>query len=715
MKQGSTATAPGGRSGSLVLRWLGSRPASAGGKRQRWRRLVLGFAGLATCALLALLLAASRVPELEIAPADLSVEVLDREGQPLRLYTNSQDNWALPVDSSRVDPRFLRELLAYEDKRFWEHHGVDPLATLRAALQWLWHGEVISGASTLTMQTIRLLQPKPRTLRNKFIEMVQALRLERRMSKRRILDLYLTLAPYGGNLQGLRAASRFYFDKEPDHLMPSERALLIALPQSPAARRPDRYPERAARARRHVLKRMLSYGLIEAEDLDLASSQPIPGVRRTASLLAPHLADRLRLADPSQRQIRTTIHGSFQRQLEQLAAALQRQLEPGVTLAILVIDHTRFEVVAYLGSGGFLEGGGQLDLITAVRSPGSTLKPFIYGLGFEAGQMHPETRVLDRPRWIGDYGPRNFDSRYRGEVSIREALWKSLNTPAVQALQRIGPGRFHSRLAEVGVTLRLPPESAPGLPMALGGVGITLEELTRLYAAQASEGEMGRLRLRDEDPPGSLGRLLDPTASWYLDDILREAEPPAGFPPGRGIRFKTGTSYGYRDAWALGYAGNYTVGVWTGRPDGGYHGEVTGLEGAAPLLFRVFELLPTQPRPRPRAAGVQQLTHAQLPPALQWLGERPDDDGGRRPRIRFPLDGSLTVLDARQSDRALPLMVEGGRPPYSWLVDGEPLISGLYRSQTPWQPRGIGEARITVLDAGGAADSISVWVENGDP
>lgn len=654
-------------------------------------------------------LGASQVPELSVWKPEASRALYDRDGQLLRLYTNSDGNWNLPADSRRIDPNFISELLAYEDHRFYQHAGVDPLATLRAAGQFLINGRVISGASTITMQTIRLLHPKSRTLKNKLIEMVQALRLERDWSKKQILDLYLTLAPYGGNLQGLRAATRFYFDKEPNRLTPSERSLLIALPQSPAARRPDKHPERAKHARLHVLSRMRDYQMLAQEDLELADQQPIPHTRRKAPMTAAHLGDRLKHALPQQSVLRSRLDGTLQKQLEEMALVWQQQQEEGVTLAAMVVNHRQSEVLGYVGSGDYLTAG-QLDLVTAVRSPGSTLKPFVYGLGFELGLIHPQTRVLDRPRWIGVYGPRNFDTRYHGEVSIHDALLRSLNTPAVLALKKVGAQRLYRRLVQFGVTPRLPIASTPGLPLALGGAGVTLEELTRLYAALASGGRLTSLAYSEDHSSQASGRLLDGLASWYLDDILRQAKAPDGYPDGMGIRFKTGTSYGFRDAWAIGYAGDYTAGIWVGRPDGGYHGEVTGLSGAAPILFRVFDLLGVRGSRQSPPADALLVNQRQLPPALRWLGEGVERLAKGNPSIRFPLEGSEALIAEEGNDNRLPLMVVGGQPPYSWLVDGLPVASEVYQGHTDWSPTGMGHSRITVIDTAGATDSVTVWV-----
>ena len=426
--------------------------------------------------------------------ADLSVLVEDKDGQVLRAFTAKDGSWRLPVRLAEVDPRLTRMLLAYEDKRFESHPGVDLLALVRALGQLAAAGHVVSGASTLTMQTARLLEPRPRNLGTKLIEMARAFQLEARFSKDQILAMYLTLAPYGGNLSGIRAASRFYFGKEPAALGDAEAALLVALPQSPERFRPDRAPAAAKAARARVLARLTATGVLAAEAAAEAGEAPLPSERRAATFDAPHLAERLAAAVPGASEVRTLIDGDLQRRLQALAARRRVGLEAGATLAILVVENATRAVRAYVGAADYFdaESRSQNDMVRAVRSPGATLKPFVYGLAFDDLLIHPETIVTDRPMRFGDYAPQNFDHRFRGELTAREALQLSLNLPAVALLDRVGPLRFADLLRAVGTPLRLPePNRVPGLPIVLGGAGTSLEDLVALYAGLATAAACG--------------------------------------------------------------------------------------------------------------------------------------------------------------------------------------------------------------------------------
>ncbi|WP_051305671.1 penicillin-binding protein 1C [Desulfogranum mediterraneum] len=695
---------------------------------------------LAAVALLALLLAGSAwLLELSLPsplPGELawSTRVVDRQGRVLRLFSVDDGLWRLPADLESIDPRLIRWLLACEDKRFWSHPGVDPLAVARAALQWLKSGRVVSGASTITMQTVRLLKPRPRTLASKLIEMVQALRLERSLGKEEILELYLSLAPYGGNIQGIEAAAYFYFKTSAAHCTPSQAALLISLPQSPESRRPDRHPREASQARAAVLARLKRAGLLSEEELSLARVQPVPRQRYPAPFAAPQLSQRLHRQQPGVRTITTTLDYPLQLRAEAMAAQLQQGLAPGTTLALLVVENRSRELLVHVGSADFQHC--QLDLSRAVRSPGSTLKPFIYGLAFEQGLLHPESRILDRPQRFNGYGPTNFDGSHHGWIPVRQALQQSLNIPAVQVLARVGPQRLLSRLASL--ELKLFHRGAPGLSLALGGVGSTLHDLVALYCGLANQGHYQPLRIQPLEAKHrgvgqGAGALLSPLAAWYLDQILREMPLSA---PERGawgrrsrLRYKTGTSYGFRDAWAIGYDREYTVGVWLGRPDGGYGQGLSGANSAVPVLRQVFAALPVSrlhPQEAAPPTGALLLGHAELPPALQWFGrERPGSDRPEPPRISFPVDGSrLIPLPGQGGPGRLSLKARGGTPPYHWLVNGRPLPhagGGSGGSQSSpenrsvprisYLPQGPGRVRITLIDARGRRDSVAVWLE----
>jgi penicillin-binding protein 1C len=633
-----------------------------------------------------------------------STQAVDRQGRLLRLFTTTDGFWRLPAHLDRIDPQFIRLLLACEDKRFWSHYGVDLLALSRALLQLIEHGRIISGASTITMQTVRLLHPRPRTLRSKVIEMAQALRLERHLSKRQILATYLTLAPYGGNLEGLEAACRFYFHKDATRLTPSEAALLISLPQSPERRRPDRHPKQAEAARNRVLARLLEHGQLSAEQAQLARKQPVPQHRQPAPFLAPQLTGRLHGLYPQQELLHTTLALPLQEKMEGLAAQAQQRFNSRKqTLALLVLENQSRQVLAHIGSGGWRISN--LDLTKARRSPGSALKPFIYGLAFEQGILHPETLILDQPKRFGSYGPDNFDRRHHGWIPAREALRRSLNLPAVQVLERIGPQRLLARFAKLGIIMgsRLQTEQ-PGLSIALGGTATTLRDLTALYAALADQGRYRPLTFNPAARPGPVLRLLAPAAAWQIDRILGAMSQSNGR-----IRYKTGTSYGFRDAWAVGYTKQHTVGVWVGRPDGGYGKRQTGAELAVPILLQVFAALPQQPEEPERVpAGVRRLAHSQLPPHLQYFSQSLRPGQPSRPHIYFPVNGSTVQLG---SQPRLALKAHGGAPPFHWLINGQPLSAEQQTARASCTAPGAGLTEIVLVDSSGQQDKISIWIE----
>src|SRR5215207_5286296 len=504
----------------------------------------------------------------------VSALVLARDGSILRGFLTPDGKWRLPVAAAEIDPLYRRMLIAGEDRRFAAHPGVDPLAGLRALGLLAWHGHVVSGASTLTMQAVRLLERRPRTLAAKLAEMAEAVGLERRLGKDDIRGLYLTLAPFGGNLEGVRAASLAYFGKEPGHLSPGEAALLVALPRSPERLRPDRHPEAARAARNAVLARMRADGVISDATFAEAREEPVPRTRLALPFHAPHLAKQLRMADPRAPILRTPIDPVLQRRVETLLRREAGALDPQATLAALVIDNRTRQVAAYVGNADFASAArrGTLDMAQAVRSPGSALKPFIYAMAFDRLLVHPQTLVDDRPRHFGDYAPSDFDGIFRGEVSAAEALQYSLNVPAVAVLDRLGARRFTGALAAAGIWLHLPAsaDAEPGLAVALGGAGITLLDLANLYVALSHGGEVAAPHRSADKPVGRETAIFGPAAAWYVNDILASAPPPPGMPPqpvrrGRQLAFKTGTSYGFRDAWAVGYDRQVTVAVWAGR------------------------------------------------------------------------------------------------------------------------------------------------------
>jgi len=680
------------------------------------------FALLVTAATATLLAYAATLPPLDFAAAsERSTVVLDREGRLLRPFLTQDGRWKLPVTHADVDPRYLAMLKAYEDRRFDHHAGIDLAATARAAWQALTNGRIVSGGSTLSMQVARLLEPREeRSLSAKLRQAVRAIELERRFAKSRILDLYLTLAPFGGNLEGVRAASFAYFGKEPKRLSTAEAALLVALPQAPEQRRPDRFAAAAERARERVLARAADAGIVTPAEIAAAREEPVPTARKPFPNLAPHVAEQVVAQAPAEPVHKLTLDARLQANLENLARERVVTLPPQVSTAILVVDNETGAIRASVGGVDYFasERAGSLDLTRALRSPGSALKPFIYALAFDNGIAHPETMLEDRPARYGIYVPENFDMTFQGMVSARKALQLSLNVPAVELLSAVGPQRFLSRLRDAGVMIAMPKEGgAPGLAVGLGGLGITLSDLTRLYVGLARGGEMTELAVKASPAAGAaLLRLVDPVAAWYVADTLLGAAPPLNAAPGR-IAYKTGTSYGYRDAWAVGFDRKHTIGVWVGRADNGAVPGLVGRTVAAPILFDAFARLGHDPRPFPMPADAITTSAAQLPPPLRHLRQDIPKTvlamATPSLKLAFPPEGARIDLAASSVDgRALlNLKVSGGAPPFTWLVDGAPVLSPTRRREAAWQPDGRGFVRISVIDAAGVSESVSVRLQ----
>ncbi|PIE07468.1 MAG: penicillin-binding protein 1C [Rhodobacterales bacterium] len=644
---------------------------------------------------------------------ETSVEVLDRHGELLRAYTVADGRWRLAAAGQAVDPLFVEMLVAYEDKRFYRHNGVDFRAVLRAVGQALWHGEVVSGASTLTMQVARLIEDGPTgSLAGKLRQVRLALALERHLSKAEILGLYLDRAPYGGNIEGIRAASRTWFGKPPRRLTAAEAALLVALPQSPETRRPDRHPEAARRARARVLDRAGAAGVLPVERVAMARRAPVPRARAAMPRLAPHLADRLLAGAPGRAVHFTTIDAGLQARLEALAAAAVRDYGGGaLSAAIVVADHGSGEILASVGSGGYSHDTRQgfIDMTQALRSPGSTLKPLVYALAFDDGLAHPQTMIEDRPMRFGAYAPENFDGAYRGPVTIEKALQLSLNIPVVALTAELGPARLVAGLKRAGVNPVLPGGSAPGLAVALGGVGVTAEDLTRLYAGLAAGGRAVRLSARVGARGGAAEqtgavRIVSPEAAWQVGHILAGMPPPPNAPRAR-LAYKTGTSYGHRDTWAVGFDARHVVTVWMGRPDGTPVPGAFGADMAAPVLFEAFSRLKPALDPLPPPPpGTLLLSGAALPlPLREFRSRKAGYAEADLPELAFPPDGALVETEGR----GLVVKIAGGTPPFTLLADGAPVLVAT-RSRSPELNLSAGAVTLSVIDAAGRSDRASV-------
>jgi len=587
--------------------------------------------------------------------ADWSVAVDYRDGRPAYVFLSRDDKWRLPVALDDVDPGMVAALVALEDKRFFRHDGVDPIAIVRAAVTDVVHARRVSGGSTLTMQLARLLEPRPRTIPSKLIDMFRALQLDVRLSKREVLEQYLSRTPYGGNVEGIESAAWSYFGHGARHLTPLEIATLLAVPQGPARYAPR--PGNALRLRQRrdaILGKLIAAGVFPPADAAAAvadaAATPPPDHLRRMPRTAEHAAVALRKRHRDAIHIRSLLDAGAQA-LAEHEVALRRAELRGKAIhgaAVVVVDHRTREVVALVGNLDFRDAGhgGQIAMFERPRSPGSTLKPFVYALAIDRGLALPGYLVADVPSQYGTYRPRNFDGDWSGLVTLRDALSRSLNLPFVDLLERLGVESFIAELARMGVA---PSRAAPGehgLSMIVGGIELTPIELAGLYATLAEDGVYRPLRLVADDPEiGGQQPIFSAGSAWLTRQTLSLKDRPdfprrrdiAGVPAA--IHWKTGTSFGFRDAWAIGSGPAYTAVVWTGNVDNKASAELVGSEAAGPLLFDVLEGL----------AHRAEATLAQLPDDLAdvevcaYSGHIPGDACPARVRVRAPIHSVPTV------------------------------------------------------------------------
>lgn len=622
--------------------------------------------------------------------------VTDRSGHPLRLWPDSDEQWRYPVTPETVSPLYLQTLLAYEDQYFYWHPGVNPYALLRAAWQWWRHGHKLSGGSTLTMQVARLLDPtlegNTRSPRLKLRQILRALQLEWRLDKNEILTLYLNHAPMGGPLAGVGMGSQQWLGKSPEHLTQAEAALLTALPRAPSLWRPDRYPKAAQQARDAVLQRLVERGRLSPEEAaDAAMENILPAPLAAPWQLAPLAGEHARRLRPGQSVIHTTLDRNLQARVARLVEQHSWRLHPSTSIAVLVLHNPSAELRAYQGTAmyGDRQRAGYVDMTQAWRSPGSTLKPLLYGLALDEGLIHSHSLLLDVPRSFGGYRPGNFQASYRGPVTAAEALARSLNIPAVEVLERYGASRFHARLEHGGLPIQLPLQAEPNLSLILGGGAVRLYDLVGIYRALGHEGLAARPRLLPEQPLEER-RLLSPGAAHIVRRMLQEGLPGAQQPPG--MVWKTGTSFGFRDAWAIGIAGDYTIGVWVGRPDGTPNPGHMGADTAAPLwqdIARPLRFASINPGPPasvstalicwPDGRRLQQVGASRCATRhTAWLLDdtAPPTAPATGLQVIGPNSEGLLRPSPGQQHVLMPLQVRGGTPPYRWWLNGEPLEAG---------------------------------------
>lgn len=606
---------------------------------------------------IALLWLADRMWPLPLPKDDLARVVLAEDGTPLWRFADANGVWRYPVQTREVSPYYLDALLTYEDRWFYEHPGVNPLALLRATWQNLTGARVVSGGSTLSMQVARLLDPHSRTFHGKLRQLWRTAQLEWHLSKDEILNLYLNRAPFGGTLQGVAAASWAYLGKSPAQLTHAEAALLAVLPQAPSRLRPDRHPQRAQQARDKVLRRLAEFQVWPQSAVDEALQEPLLLAPRLEPSLAPLLARRLNRPD-SPPLIRTTLDATLQRRLEDLLLGWRARLPEHTSAAILVVEEETMAVRAYLGSVDINDAKrfGHVDMISALRSPGSTLKPFLYGMALDEGLIHSESLLQDVPRRYGDYRPGNFSMGFSGAVPASTALSSSLNLPAVQLLEAYGPKRFAAQMRIGGVPLALPALAEPNLALILGGAGSRLEDLVSGYSAFARDGRSAAIRLQPDDTLKERP-LLSPGSAWIVRRILSgqarpDRDPRAELVQRPVLAWKTGTSYGFRDAWALGVGPRYLIGVWIGRPDGTPVPGQFGLASAAPLMLQVHDVLTNRDSQRGISAPVRPVPANVGVAAICWPLGQPmsrSDPNCRRQRFAWTLDNTtpptLQALD----------------------------------------------------------------------
>lgn len=549
-------------------------------------------------------------------PKPYSTTIHDKKGSLIAAYLSEDDKWRMEAFPEEISTDLCTAIIAKEDRYFYYHPGVNPFAILRAVWSNATSGRRVSGASTITMQVARMMEPKRRTIGSKLIEIFRAMQLEWRYSKAEILSMYLSYLPYGGNIEGVPAASYIYFGRPPSKLSLSQATLLTVIPNRPNSLRLDTQRDAAQNARDKWLRKFEEDGTFPADQVQAALAEPVTAFRRQLQPQAPHFCQRIlgmprpatdRETRPAS-QVHTTLDPELQATAETLLANyIRRARSKGISNgAVLVVDNAGAEVRAYCGSADFEDedAAGQVDGVRAIRSPGSTLKPTAYAMAFDEGLLTPASRMLDIPSTWRGYSPANYDNTFRGPVSVSEALRHSLNVTAVQTLEDVGFERWLDLMERAGFRSIKRQREDLGLSAILGGCGVTLEELVRLFASFAHQGAIRPLAYH-QAAAGSLPEnpadssldgvpLFSPASAWLITDILSGIERPdlpndiLESTSRARIAWKTGTSYGRRDAWAIGYTTRYTVGVWIGNFDGQGVPDLSGASMAVPLLFDLF-------------------------------------------------------------------------------------------------------------------------------
>ena len=645
---------------------------------------------------------------------DLSKVIKGDKGEVLRVYLNSKDKYRIPANFENLNKTYLEMLIEYEDKRFYKHIGFDPFAISRATFQYLKNREIHSGASTITMQLVRMLEPKDRNIFSKMSEVIKAVQLELKFSKKEILEMYLTLTPYGANIEGIEAASQFYFNKNSKELNKLEAALLVGLPQSPTYLRPDRYPERALKQRNKIINRVSENKKFQFSEWEKTTK--IFTAKRDYNLYVPHLTDKLVLNN-KQSLFETYIDMSLQKINKRTLLSYSDNFSKKTNLSAIVIENKTGKVISYIGSLDYFsqEKLGANNMVAAIRSPGSTLKPFIYAAAMDKNIIHSSTEINDDTYKSKNFTPLNFDKTFSGKVKVYEALQRSLNIPTVKVLEKMGVNNFLGILNKNKVNYVLPKKhNNPGLAIALGGIGISLEELGALYVALANEGQYKKLRYFKNDLEENKEQFLfSKKTSKEITNILRKANSNSVnmqsdfLTNSYGIAHKTGTSYGYRDAFAFGYTPSHTIGVWVGRTDGTANAVRSGVQDATPVMFSLFENIKSLRTNKFETWTGYPAINMETPKAIKELKET------REVKITFPKPNSIFVLEKNNS-LVLPLEAIKGQKPYIWMVNDR-ILSFSDKGETVtdilWKPTNLGVNTLNVIDAEGYSDSIKVVIK----
>ena len=696
-----------------------------------------------------------------------SLVLTDRAGQPLRVWLGPRDTDCRPLYEPQRGDWIAQAMVASEDQRFWTHPGVDVLALLRAVKQNVTGLRRVSGASTLSTQVIRMVEPRPRTIWSKAVEAFRALQLERVADKRAILGHYLNRAPFGSNIVGIESAARRYFGKGAADLSLAEASLLAGLPQSPSRLRPDRYPERAKKRQSYVLDRMLALGFITSNECAVAKAQAVAIRPAPYPFRAPHFCELVDAAPKSglSDRVRTTLDSGLQRVAEE---ALRRQsavLEAGGVRggAVVILEVKTGAVRALVGSPDFrARGDGQVNGALAARSAGSTLKPFAYALAMDRGLLTPQMVLTDVPALFRDYEPENFDSAFRGLVSARDALTLSLNLPAIDVERRVGQPLFYQTLRRLGFNTLSKSAAHYGLGLVIGNGDVRLVDLVNSYATLARGGEALPYRVLEQAAPGRGERIFSPEACWLITDMLSGDEramdttghaADVRLPP---MAWKTGTSAGFRDAWTVAYNPDYVIGVWVGNPDGAPSEKLVGRKVATPIVWEIFRrLYPDNDGPwfaRPAGLKPRDVCAASGCPAGPYCKQRIEDwsiegvsrcetcavhrpDGQehwptevasflsaqRAPqaerasagvRITSPArGGSYRLLDAvAGAEQKIPLQAAGSGGSLHWFVNDRYLGESHPGVPLFW-PLQRGAYQIVCSDRSGASDRVRIAVE----